>query len=94
MIDKDILKEARDMCPDNRFKLMEKYKKILIIDTDIETSKDEMAVIDDGSFNTDKVLSSSVLYDCKLISLVTDKLISDKVTHSKVAVHKCIVFFA
>ena len=34
------------VCGDNRFKLIEKYKNKLIESTNIETAKDEMAVID------------------------------------------------
>ena len=34
------------VCGDNRFKLIEKYKNKLIESTNIETTKDEMAVID------------------------------------------------
>ncbi len=36
-----------DMCDDNRFELIEKYKKELIEATNIETAPDEMAVLDD-----------------------------------------------
>ena len=39
-----------DMCDDNRFELIEKYKKELIEATNIETAPDEMAVIDDILF--------------------------------------------
>lgn len=35
-----------DICLDNRFKLIEKYKKRLIEATNIETSPEEMAVLD------------------------------------------------
>lgn len=35
-----------DICTDNRFELIEKYKKELIEGTNIETSQDEMAVLD------------------------------------------------
>ena len=35
-----------DMCGDNRFEIIEKYKQKLIESTNIETAKDEMAVID------------------------------------------------
>lgn len=35
-----------DICTDNRFELIEKYKKELIEATNIETSQDEMAVLD------------------------------------------------
>lgn len=39
-----------DICLDNRFKLIEKYKKRLIKATNIETSPEEMAVLDDILF--------------------------------------------
>lgn len=35
-----------EMCGDNRFELIEKYKQKLIKATNIETAKDEMEVID------------------------------------------------
>lgn len=35
-----------DLCNDNRFELIEKYKKELIEATNIETAPDEMAVLD------------------------------------------------
>lgn len=35
-----------DVCGDNRFEIIEAYKKKLIEDTNIESSPDEMAVID------------------------------------------------
>ena len=35
-----------DLCTDGRFELIEKYKKELIESTNIETSQDEMAVLD------------------------------------------------
>lgn len=38
------------MCGDNRFVLIEKYKRKLINSTNIETSPDEMAVLDDILF--------------------------------------------
>ena len=37
---------AGDTCSDNRFELIEKYKQKLISGTNIETSKEEMDVID------------------------------------------------
>ena len=39
-----------NMCTDNRFELIEKYKKELIESTNIETSQDEMAVLDNLLF--------------------------------------------
>lgn len=39
-----------DVCGDNRFELIEKYKKALMEATNIEDSKDEMAVIDNILF--------------------------------------------
>ena len=39
-----------DLCDDNRFELIEKYKKELIDATNIETAPDEMAVLDDILF--------------------------------------------
>lgn len=39
-----------DMCNDNRFELIKKYKKRLIEATNIETAPDEMAVLDDILF--------------------------------------------
>lgn len=39
-----------DICTDNRFELIEKYKKKLIESTNIESSQDEMAVLDDLLF--------------------------------------------
>ena len=39
-----------DMCNDNRFELVAKYKAKLIESTNIETSADEMAVIDNILF--------------------------------------------
>ena len=39
-----------DICTDNRFELIEKYKKELIESTNIETAQDEMAVLDDLLF--------------------------------------------
>lgn len=38
------------MCNDNRFELIEKYKKELIESTNIESSPEEMAVLDDVLF--------------------------------------------
>ena len=39
-----------DICTDNRFELIEKYKKKLIESTNIETAQDEMAVLDNLLF--------------------------------------------
>ena len=39
-----------DICNDNRFKIIEKYKKELIESTNIEDSPEEMAVLDDILF--------------------------------------------
>ena len=39
-----------DLCTDNRFELIEKYKQKLIDSTNIETAQDEMAVIDNILF--------------------------------------------
>ena len=39
-----------DICTDNRFELIEKYKKNLIESTNIETSQDEMKVLDNLLF--------------------------------------------
>lgn len=39
-----------ELCTDNRFELIEKYKKALIEGTNIETSSDEMKVIDNVLF--------------------------------------------
>lgn len=39
-----------ELCTDNRFELIEKYKAALIEATNIETAQDEMAVIDDILF--------------------------------------------
>ena len=39
-----------DICTDNRFELIEKYKKELIESTNIESSQDEMNVLDDLLF--------------------------------------------
>lgn len=39
-----------DICTDNRFELIEKYKKELIESTNIETSQDEMMVLDNLLF--------------------------------------------
>ncbi len=39
-----------EACGDNRFELIEKYKKKLVDSTNIETAKDEMAVIDNILF--------------------------------------------
>lgn len=39
-----------DICGDNRFELIEKYKQMLIENTNIEMEKDEMAVIDNILF--------------------------------------------
>ena len=39
-----------DICTDNRFELIEKYKKELIEATNIESAQDEMAVLDDLLF--------------------------------------------
>ena len=39
-----------NMCTDNRFELIEKYKKELIESTNIETLQDEMAVLDNLLF--------------------------------------------
>ena len=38
------------MCDDNRFELIEKYKQKLIKATNIETAKDEMKVLDNVLF--------------------------------------------
>lgn len=39
-----------ELCTDNRFELIEKYKQKLIDGTNIETASDEMAVIDNILF--------------------------------------------
>ena len=39
-----------DMCTDNRFELIEKYKKELVEATNIETSPEEMQVLDNILF--------------------------------------------
>lgn len=39
-----------EVCSDNRFELIEKYKKVLIENTNIEDSPEEMAVIDNILF--------------------------------------------
>ena len=43
-------KKMCDVCGDNRFEIIEKYKKELMEATNIENSKDEMAVIDNILF--------------------------------------------
>ena len=44
------VRNMSDMCNDNRFELVAKYKAKLIESTNIETSADEMAVIDNILF--------------------------------------------
>lgn len=46
MNDNEIVKACGDVCGDNRFEIIEKYKQKLIEHTNIETAKDEMVVID------------------------------------------------
>lgn len=43
-------KMMNDICGDNRFELINKYKRKLIEATNIETAPDEMAVLDDILF--------------------------------------------
>lgn len=43
-------KKMADICTDNRFELIEKYKKALIDSTNIESAQDEMAVLDNLLF--------------------------------------------
>lgn len=50
MTDNEIIKACGEMCTDNRFELIKKYKELLIEGTNIETSADEMAVIDNILF--------------------------------------------
>lgn len=42
--------KMNEICTDNRFELIQKYKEKLIQGTNIETSKEEMNVIDDILF--------------------------------------------
>lgn len=59
-----------DLCNDNRFELIEKFKKKLIESTNIETSPEEMKVIDNILFRfwqmgwLDKLELSSVQSEC------------------------------
>ena len=46
MTDTEIKKDCGEMCGDNRFELIEKFKKELFEHTNIETAKDEVAVLD------------------------------------------------
>ena len=46
MTDTDIMKACGEVCTDNRFELIAKYKQLLIDSTNIETAHGEMAVID------------------------------------------------
>ena len=50
MTDNEIIKACGEMCTDNRFELIKKYKELLIEGTNIETSANEMAVIDNILF--------------------------------------------
>ena len=50
MTDNEIINGCGEVCSDNRFELIEKYKKRLTEATNIETSKDEMTVIDNVLF--------------------------------------------
>ena len=44
--DEDVVKTCGVVCGDNRFELIKKFKKKLFEQTNIETAKDEVAVID------------------------------------------------
>lgn len=63
-----------DLCDDNRFELIEKYKQELIESTNIETAPDEMKVLDDILFRfwqmgwLDQKVSSSCGQENDLIS--------------------------
>ena len=46
MTDNEIIKAYGEICGDNRFELIEKFKKELFEHTNIETAKDEVAVLD------------------------------------------------
>ena len=50
MNDNDIIKPCGVVCGDNRFELIKKYKQMLFEQTNIETAKDQVAVIDDILF--------------------------------------------
>lgn len=46
LTDSEIVNNFCEVCGDNRFELIEKYKNELLEHTNIDTAKDEMAVID------------------------------------------------
>ena len=46
LTDSEIVNNFCELCGDNRFELIEKYKNELLEHTNIDTAKDEMAVID------------------------------------------------
>lgn len=50
MTDEQIIKACGDVCNDNRFELIKRYTKELLDHTNIETSKQEMEVIDNVLF--------------------------------------------
>ena len=50
LTDNEIVKVCGDVCTDNRFELIEKYKQKLIEGTNIETAKDEISVLDNILF--------------------------------------------
>ena len=50
LTDEQIIKACGVVCGDNRFELIKKYKQMLFEQTNIETAKDQVAVIDDILF--------------------------------------------
>ena len=51
LTDNEIMKACGDVCNDNRFELIKQYTKELLDHTNIETSKQEMEVIEVAKFN-------------------------------------------
>ena len=50
LTDEQIIKACGEVCGDNRFELIKKYKQMLFEHTNIETANDQVAVIDDILF--------------------------------------------
>ena len=68
-----------DLCTDNRFELIEKYKKKLVEATNIEDSPDEMKVLDESLFRCwqmgwlDSLEKDELVFPTKGVREVIDK---------------------
>lgn len=81
-----------EICTDNRFKLIKKYKQELVNATNIETSPEEMVVIDNILFRFWQMgwlekLERKVIMTPHGRLIDADKLLKNKTDHEMISTH-------